>query len=109
MTALEKAVHERLVRAAKLFKRAESELLEAVQKAESLKLFRCFGYSSLFSYVVGELGLSENVAFMVINVGRKAEQVPELKQAIQQGELSLSKAKKITSVITAANQAEWLK
>ena len=35
--------------------------------------------------------------------------MPELKAAVVQGELSISKARRITSVITPANHQEWIK
>lgn len=41
-------------------------------------------------------------------VARKAKDVPELKQVIDSGLLSVSKARKITSVLTRENQTVWI-
>jgi hypothetical protein len=66
------------------------------------------GHPSLFAYVVGELGLSESVALNLITVARKSREVPELKARIAQGAITLSNARKIAPVLSAANQDEWL-
>ncbi len=54
------------------------------------------------------LKLSEEVAYIYINVARKARQIPALKEEIRKGTITVTKAKKITSVINAANQSHWL-
>ena len=66
------------------------------------------GFTSLFSYCVEALGLSESVAGNFITVARKAREVPVLQSAIESGALSVSKARKITPVLTVANQREWI-
>ena len=70
--------------------------------------FREFYLVFLFQYVVKRLGLSEAQAYSFISVGRKSKEVPQIKEKIKNGELTVSKAKKITSVITAINQGHWL-
>jgi hypothetical protein len=41
-------------------------------------------------------------------VSRKVKKIPALQTAIQNGELSVSKARKITPVIAQGNQEEWV-
>ena len=82
--------------------------MQVLQEIDLHKTFRVLGYNSLFDYAVRRLELSESIAYAFINVSRKAKEVPELKTAIQSGELSVFKARKITSVITPKNAKDWL-
>jgi hypothetical protein len=100
--------HERAVQAARSYQQAEVELVSALQAVESSREFVELGYSSMFTYSVRELGLSESVAYSAISVARKARVVPELHARMAAGAISLSKAKKIASVITLDNQEVWL-
>jgi 5-methylcytosine-specific restriction endonuclease McrA len=54
------------------------------------------------------LGLSEDVAGYFVRVARKSEQIPELKKAIAKGEISVTKARTIVSVLNSENQTDWL-
>lgn len=101
-------LHQRALEAAKRFFQAEADLLELLQEIDACKGFRNLGHTSLFSYAVNALKLSESTALNFINVARKAVQVPALKEAIQQGNLSVCKARKIVPVLTTQNQAEWI-
>ena len=90
------------------YRRAEIKLLDIVCQMDQSKAFYHLGYSSLFSYVTSRLKLSEAVAYNFINVARKSHEVPELKQEIARGKITVSKAKKITPVITKENKTQWL-
>ena len=103
-----KALHELAMQAAKQYSRAESALIEILQKIDAEKTFRDLGQPSLFAYAVNELKLSESTAYNFINVARKAMQVPALQQQISSGELSVCKARKIVPVLTLQNQEEWI-
>jgi hypothetical protein len=101
-------IHQRAIYLSKKFREAESALLEILQLIDDKKVFRELGYSSLFTYAINALKLSESQAYAFIAVSRKAKQIPELKIAIQQGELTVSEAKRITSVITPQNKNTWI-
>ncbi len=90
------------------YKRAESELLESIEHVDKERVYLEHGHTSTFGYVVNILKLSESVASNFMAVTRKSAQVPELRQAIQSGELTVSKARKITSVLDSQNQAHWI-
>jgi hypothetical protein len=62
----------------------------------------------LTPYCVKHLGLSEDVAANFVRVARKSHQVPELRTAIEEGRLSVTKAKTIASVITSENHSVWI-
>ena len=103
------SLHTRALAAARGFQKAECELVDALMAVDREKTFLKLGYPSLYVYATQALNLSESVAYAVMAVARKAREVPELREAIHHRDLSVSKAKKIVSVLTAANQGEWLK
>lgn len=101
-------IHKAALNAAKAFKRSEIELIEILEQVDRNRVYYHQGFSSLFKYTVDALGLSEEVAYIFINVCRKTREVPALKDAIKTGSITVSKAKKITSVLTPQNQNYWL-
>jgi 5-methylcytosine-specific restriction endonuclease McrA len=101
-------LHQEAIQLAQEFTRVESKLVDVIQRIDKEKLFRQMGYTSLFEYVNKGLKLSESVAYGLITVARKSIEVPELKIAIEQGDLSLSQAKRVTSVITNENAGELI-
>jgi hypothetical protein len=101
-------LHQIALGAAKKFFLAEAELLDILQKIDAARAYLDLGHPSLFDYAVKGLKLSESTALNFINVARKAMQVPALKQQIESGDLSVSKARKIVPVLTLQNQAEWI-
>ena len=103
-----KAIHQKALSLAKSLRKIENELLEVLTQVEDNKVYQALGYSSLFRYCTDELKLSEAQSYQYIGVARKSKQVPELKKAIKEEKLSVSKAKKICSVITAKNQQKWI-
>lgn len=101
-------LHQKALRASVNFQKAEVELLVILSQMDLQKAYLSLGYSSLFAYVVKGLKFSEAQACTLIQVSRKSREVPELKQEIENGSLSISKAKKVVSVITKENQKEWI-
>lgn len=90
-------------------KRSDSKLISALQEIDKEKAFLELGFSSLFTYACRGLKLGESDAYRYINVARKAAQVPALQKAIDEGELNVSKASRITSVINTENSSDWIK
>ena len=101
-------IHEKALAAARRFKAAEVELIEVLQLVGEHRVFYHYKFNSLFQYAVQALSLSEEVAYIYINVSRKAAQVPRLKEEIAAGRITVSKAKTISSVLTPENQEHWL-
>jgi hypothetical protein len=83
-------------------------LILVLQEIDGSRVFAKMGFTSLFQYCVEALGLSESVTANFVTVARKAREVPVLQSAIQEGSLSVSKARKITPILTLANQDEWV-
>ncbi len=101
-------IHEQAIAAAQSYRRSEALLIDALIEVDREKVFQRMGYSSLFVYACQALRLSESVAYSSITVARKVHEVPALQECIRKGEISISKAKKIASVLTHENQQEWL-
>jgi len=93
---------------AQAYLRDEANLIDVLQEVDSYKIYYKFNYKSLFAYATERLRLSADVAYNLINIARKSKEVPQLKKEIKNGTISVSKAKKITSVITPQNQDYWL-
>jgi hypothetical protein len=108
MTAKLKLVLESAEHSAAEYLRHESLLLMSLIEVEKTKAYRCFGYTYLTTYCMKELNLSEDVAAIFVRVVRKSIEVPELAHAVIAGEIQITKAKAIASVITRENKAEWL-
>jgi len=108
MNDVKKKIHEKALNCAKNFKKTESPLLEVLMEVEEHCVFRALGFSSLFQYCLECLGLSESHSYQFIGVARKSREVPELKEAIDNGELHLSNARRIVSVLNPKNKKEWI-
>lgn len=102
------SLHLEAVRASENYHRSESYLLEVLCLVEDRKFHLECGVGSIYKYCVRLLGLSKAVSYALIAVIRKSKEVPELKLAVQSGKVTLSKAKKICSVVTPENHKEWL-
>lgn len=86
--------HETLHREILLLVREErvitSKIIEALQKVADQKLFLKMGYPTLFSYCVNALGYSEPCAYRRIATVRISREVPEVKEKLDSGALSLT-------------------
>jgi hypothetical protein len=105
---LAKALHERAMTCVKKYLASENELLEIIQEIFDTKAFRDLGYRSLHEYCVLALKLTDGQAYAFSSVLKKSREVPELKEAVQKGDLSLNAARKIVSVITSETQQSWI-
>lgn len=102
-------IHRLALAAVTAFKISESALVEALIAVESAKLYLRMGYSSLYQYAFQDLQLSESVAYTAVSVARKARDIPALREAVTAGELGLSKARKVLSVLDRSSSAETQK
>jgi len=105
-------IHSQAVDLSRRYKRAEAELIGILQKVDEHQVFLKRGYPSLFSYVTRELELAESVAYALITIARKSQEVPELKLQIDAGTISISNARRVASVLSPHDpqgNSEWLK
>ena len=102
------SLHEKAVSLAKTFKQSEVELLSVLIALERNDGFRELNYPNLFVYCRQALGLSEPQAGYFLRVARTADEVPELVEAVKSGEISLSQARRVATVITPETAALWI-
>ena len=90
--------------AAKKEKEATLALLEYLLEVDVRKLYATKAYSSLFEYIVKELGLSEPAAAERVNAVRLMQEVPAVKTHLEEGRLSLTTASQIERFIKTENK-----
>ncbi|MCM2281374.1 MAG: HNH endonuclease [Bdellovibrionaceae bacterium] len=103
-----RAIHSRTCEVVARLKSCEADLILCLQEVDRLLVHRFLGYNSLQQYAVRALKLSEAQSYAYIAVARKARDLPRLQEAITAGELTVSKAVRITSVINEENQQKWI-
>ena len=74
------------------------QVLQHLQEIEKRKLYLKRGFSSLFEYVVKELGYSESSAYRRIKAMKLCKELPETKTQISTGKLNLCTASKLQTV-----------
>jgi len=102
------ALHAEIQKVFEHIKSQEFKLIQLLQQLDREFGYKALGYASLWEYAVRGLGMTESQASSYIVVSRKAMQVPALGRAIEAGELSVSKAKRITSAIHFGNAEVWI-
>lgn len=103
----QKQVHDQAVYLACRHRALEAKLVETLREVECLQIHKRFGMS-LFKYATQELKLSESFSYSLITVARKTKDLPELREAIRNKDLSLSKASRIVSVLSSDNANELI-
>ena len=83
-------IHNELLELRQKEKRITSEILNKLQEMADQKAYLKMGHSSLFDYLVRGLGYSEATAYQRQACVRLAKEVPEIKQKIDRGSLTLS-------------------
>jgi 5-methylcytosine-specific restriction endonuclease McrA len=82
-------------------RRITLELLEHLREVERRMLYAELGYGSLHDFCVKRLGLSEGSAQRRIQAMRLARELPEIRTAILEGNLSLTNAAKLQTAFQA--------
>src|SRR5437899_1788808 len=100
-------IHVQALEVARRYHSSVGELLDVLIRLDQSKAYWELECTSLFSYCITHLKLSEDVALNFITVARKAVDVPALKQAVQENHITLSKARRICSVLKPENQTQW--
>lgn len=108
LTPKEKLLHEKAIRTAKKFKSAHTELIDIVIELDRARLSQKFELKSTFSYCSEVLGLTKDIICTLTKVARASEKVPELKTALDLGEMSITNAREIAAIVTQENKIEWI-
>src|ERR1043165_7949080 len=88
---------------AKQWLRTEAEILSTLMEMSRERVFAELNYSGIYDYCLRALKFSEAQSYYFQRVAEKSKEVPELKEAIDQGELSVSGARRILPVLTKEN------
>lgn len=75
-------------------RKTTAKILHHIKEIEIRKLYTELGHSSLFDYVVHELGFTRGSAFRRINSARVLKDMPEIEKKIEDGSLTLSNLSK---------------
>jgi hypothetical protein len=92
---------------AKDFLSMEGALLATLIEMKERRVFAELNYSGIFDYCERALRFSRAQSYYFKSVAEKSMEVPEIRAAIQQGELTLSEARRIVPVVTRKNFQEW--
>jgi 5-methylcytosine-specific restriction endonuclease McrA len=85
-------------------RRITLELIEHLREVDRRLLHAELGYGSLFEFCTKELGLSEGSAQRRIQAMRLVRDVPEARESLESGRLTLSNAAKVQTVAQAARR-----
>ncbi|MBI1859578.1 MAG: HNH endonuclease [Deltaproteobacteria bacterium] len=102
------SLHEKTLGVAKAFKRSERQLIDLLSEMDRTRGFVAMGYSSMRSYCVGPLRLSDFQAYSLVGIARKSRECPKMLELIDQGSLSVSHATLLLKAISKSNQEELL-
>ena len=78
----------------------EGELLSVLTEMHQRKLFVPLNYANIFEYCEKALNLSRSQAYYFKSVAEKSVEVPEVKQAVVEGKITLSQARRIVPAVT---------
>src|SRR5688500_7820013 len=97
-----------LDRAAACERHATARLIALLMEVDSRKLYAGQGYSSLFTYCVQRLHLSEHAAYLRIEAARSARRFPTILGRLADGTLHLTAVGLLGPQLTVANHIELL-
>lgn len=86
----------------------EGELLVVLMEMKRQGAFSELGFTGIFEYCERALKFSRAQCFYFKSVAEKSEVIPEIKDAILQGELTLSQARRIVPVVNQENSKHWI-
>jgi 5-methylcytosine-specific restriction endonuclease McrA len=72
------------------------------------RLYRDLGYSSINQYARRALGFSKTRTGDYVQLAKKLERLPAVRESVASGELGYTKAREVVKVADAANEKEWL-
>lgn len=106
LTPKQNVIHQRAVELSRQHTIVEASLVDTLISVEQTRLYKRLNKSNLFRYVVDILKLSEPVAYGLVAVANRSRQIPALKKAIAEHQLTVSMATRILSALTPENAAE---
>jgi len=102
-------LHEEALKRVQSYQTTQSALIEIISQMDRKKAYIYLGYNSLFVYCTEGLKLSPSDSYSLMSIARKSKEIPELKAAINNGDIHVSNARRIIPVLTPENKGHWLK
>ncbi len=102
------ALHNNFKSAVEALKRDLVRTIHYLTVISDKNIHRMLGYKSIYDYGEGVAGFTESQTRAFLKIGRRLQELPELKKALASGILSWTKAEKIASRATAENEIEWI-
>jgi hypothetical protein len=99
-------VHSHLIALVQQERKLTSQILDLLQKVEDEKLYLGAGFANLFDYLVRGLGYSESLAYQRKSALRLCKEIPEIKEKINQGSLSLATIARASRVLNTKSVSE---
>ena len=90
-------------------RRVTRAILEHINEVERRRLFAELGFSSIFDWLVKDLGYSESAAYRRMQAARVLRAVPEAAEKIESGALALTTLSKVQTLIRADERRTGLK
>src|SRR3569832_1479542 len=106
LTETQHKINNEAIKWARTHDQAERHLIEALIQVEKQKIHKLLGHRSMFLYTTIELKLSEAVALSLIAVARRANTLPQLREAIAKGKITPAKASRVAAHINEQNAEE---
>ena len=89
-------------------RKATYALIEHLREIDDRLLYLELGFGSLFEFAVKELGLSEGSAHRRISAMRLARDIPEVKEKLESGKITLSNAAQVQVALNSVKKEKKL-
>ena len=99
-------LHDSLLQLVQQERRLTCQILDLLQKVEDEKLYLASGYANLFEYLVRGLGYSESLAYQRKAALKLCNVLPEIKEKINEGSLSLATIARASRVLNTKSIPE---
>jgi len=103
-----RVVHEELVGIAKRRAALDADEARWLRLAEEVQIWKHFGMVSPLDYLERKCGYGPHAANERLRVARELGDLPEMEDALREGELSYSAVRELTRVATRDTEALWI-
>jgi len=101
-------VHSHLRRSLEELRQAERNAVLWFAEVWQRKLYRDLGYGSVQQYAALALGFSRSKTCQFLRLARSLESLPVLRESLERGEVSWTKAREVVKVATPKTEAAWV-
>lgn len=96
---IQNPLHEKLLMLVQSERKITSQILDLLQKVETNRSYLDWGFSNLFEYLVKGLGYSESLAYQRKAALKICQVLPEIKEKLDSGSLSLTTLARASKVL----------